>query len=57
MNFLSVAEVARVVGVSRPTAYRRLKSGEIPGWVKHFGHWKVSAKTFEKWVEKHRSVT
>ena len=47
---LSIAEVAAVLGISRPTAYQLAKMPDFPAF--HLrGRVVVSAEGLEKWVE------
>jgi excisionase family DNA binding protein len=53
-RWLSIAEVARELGVSADTAMRRVKTGSIPGGERMYAHgrgerWHVSREAFTAW--------
>lgn len=50
-RFVTVTEVARVLGVSRPTALKRLRSGEVPGLGVYFRRYRVSREVFDAWAK------
>lgn len=47
---LSIPEVAWELGVCAETAYRRAKSGQLPGAFKLGRTWRVSRESFERWL-------
>jgi len=48
---LSVAEAAALLGLTRKTAYKYAKTGELPG-VRRLGtRYKVSKKLLEDWLD------
>lgn len=49
-HWVSIQEVANRCCVSRPTASKKLRAGEIPGLAQHHGTTRVDRKTFEKWA-------
>lgn len=49
-RLLKVPEVAERLRYSRPTVYRKLAAGEIPGGVRVPG-WRVEEARFESWLE------
>ena len=55
-EFISKAEISRVMRLSWPTVHKRLRSGEVPGLVSHYGIERVRRQVFEKWHEKYRSL-
>lgn len=52
MAVISVPEVARRLGISKPTAYQLARSEDFPAFL--IGNrWIVHAESFEAWVEDH----
>lgn len=49
-RWVTVGEVARRLHLSVPTARKRLRAGEVPGLVAHFGTPRVERQVFEKWL-------
>lgn len=49
-EFIAIARVAKLLKLSRPTARKRLATGEIPGLIKHHGITRVKRYPFEKWL-------
>lgn len=50
-EFIPMGEVAERLNLSRPTVRRKLREGEIPGLVLHFGTPRVQRQVFEKWAK------
>ena len=46
-RFMSVVEAGRLLGLSRATTYRRVKSGDIPGLTHFAGSYRVNRAEFE----------
>jgi excisionase family DNA binding protein len=54
LRLLSPADVARLLGVCRATAYRRIHSGEIPALrLGETGPLRVRSDQLEKWLAAH----
>jgi len=58
-RWLSIAEVARELGVSRWTAQQRVRDGDIPGGERMYSHekgerWHVDRETFNAWRQAQR---
>lgn len=56
-RWISHEEIAKRLGISRPTVADRLERGEIPGRVTHVGTQRVEREVFEKWAKSQGSVT
>jgi excisionase family DNA binding protein len=51
-RLISVAEAARLIGISESAAYRLAAAGALPGQVKLPGfHMRVRARVLEAWLE------
>lgn len=48
-RWITIGDVAKALHVSHPTARKKLRGGEVPGLVDHFGTPRVERKVFEKW--------
>lgn len=49
-RWVTIGEVAEKLGISWPTAKKRLLEGDIPGLVKHYGYSRIEKIDFEKWL-------
>jgi hypothetical protein len=54
-HWISIADVARELGVSRWTAQRRVRAGSIPGGERMYAHdrgerWHVDRAIFSQWL-------
>ena len=51
-RWISSVQVARLLGVSRPTARKRLEDATVPGRVVYLGYPRIDRKVFESWLKK-----
>lgn len=51
MNFLTIEELTKKLGISARTAYRLVKEKKIPGAFKVGGSWRFREDLFYKWIE------
>lgn len=54
--FLSLSEVATYLGISRPTVWRLLDSGELPG-LKIRDTWRVEKADLSVWIDQQKSAS
>lgn len=54
-RWITITEISQRTGLSRPTVYKKLESGEIPGRVTHFGYSRVERSAYEVWEKTHVS--
>ena len=52
MNTLTVFDVANILKISKISAQRLIRSGEIPGGFKitNKGHWRIGSEDFDKYI-------
>lgn len=50
-RWVTIGEVAERLGISRPTARKYLRDGDVPGMVDHYGFTRVDRQVFEKWMD------
>lgn len=51
MDFLTIGELTKKLGISARTAYRLVKEKKIPGAFKVGGSWRFREDLFYKWIE------
>lgn len=60
-RWITISEIAERLGLSRPTARKRLGDGDIAGLVAHLGYSRVERREYEAWektqVSKDRGKT
>lgn len=55
-RWISHEEIARRLGISRPTVHAHLKKGCIPGREEFMGGFRVDRETFTAWADAHHPV-
>lgn len=48
-RWIPIGEIAGLLQVSRATVRRKLRAGDIPGFIKFLGYPRVDRKTFKDW--------
>lgn len=55
-RWISHEEIAKRLGISRPTVADRLEKGHIPGREAFMGGFRVNRETFASWADTHHPV-
>lgn len=55
-RWISHEEIAKRLGISRPTVHARLKDATIPGRSAFMGGFRVDRETFTAWADAHYPV-